>query len=157
MVLRGDRGLHKDGHVPVRRTLSNRSPGTAVYRRMRSSGWGTLYAPKFVPGLVAATRAAGEDWTVRQQAQAELTGLERSSIQLTRVSTGTWYLLAGGFLPAHPVRLSIDGKFIATLTANPLGDVTYMISPALLLLAAGRQLVSLVSMLITETARFSTR
>ena len=52
-------------------------------------------------------------------------GLERDGIQLTSVSTRSRYLLAGGFLPSHPPRLTIDGTFIATLTANPLGDVTY--------------------------------
>ena len=120
-----------------------------------ASGWGTVYAPTFVPGLVAATRAAGQDGTVRKQARAELTGLERSSIRLTRTSAGYSYLLAGGFLPGHPVRLTIGGKLIARLTANPLGDVTYMISPALLHLATGSHLVALASLLITETATFS--
>ena len=120
-----------------------------------ASGWGTVYAPTFVPGLVAATRAAGQDGTVRKQARAELTGLERSSIRLTRTSAGYSYLLAGGFLPGHPVRLTIGGKLIARLTANPLGEVTYMISPALLHLATGSHLVALASLLITETATFS--
>jgi len=122
-----------------------------------ASGWGTVYAPKFVPSLVTATRAAGEERSARQQAQAELNGLERSSIQLTPTSGGNSYLLAGGFLPGHPVRLAIDGKLITKLTANPLGDVTYMISPALLHLAAGKHAVSLASLLITETAGFSVR
>jgi beta-galactosidase len=64
-----------------------------------------------------------------------------------------WFTLV--YPDAMPVRLSIDGKFIATLTANSLGDVTYMISPALLHLAAARHLISLASMLITETAGFT--
>jgi hypothetical protein len=149
-VVSGNDSVVRNGTVTVPGFAAG--PGFDV-----ASGWGTVYAPTFVPGLVAATRAAGEDLTARQQAQAELTGLERSSIQLTPVSTGNRYLLAGGFLPSHPVRLTIDGKFIATLTANPLGEVTYMISPALLHLAAARHLVSLASMLITETASFSVR
>jgi hypothetical protein len=44
------------------------------------------------------------------------------------------------------VRLSVGGRLIATLTANPPSDVTYLISPALLHLAAGSHLVSLASM-----------
>ena len=87
----------------------------------------------------------------------ELAGLERDSIQFMPTSTGNSYLLADGFLPGHPVRLTVDGRSIAKLTANPLGDVTSMISPALLHLAAGRAVVSLASMLITETASFSVR
>jgi subtilase family serine protease len=148
-VVRGNNSVVSNGKVTV--------PGFTAGRGFDvASGWGTVYAPKFVPSLVAATRAAGQDRAVRQRARAQLTGLERNSIRLTPVSAGNSYLLAGGFLPTHPVRLSIDGKFIATLSANPLGDVTYMISPALLRLAAGRHRVSLASMLITETASFST-
>jgi subtilase family serine protease len=122
-----------------------------------ASGWGTVYAPKFVPSLVAATRTAGDDRTARQQAQAQLADLERNSIQLAPAGSGNSYLLAGGLLPEHPVRLTIDGKLIATLTANPLGEVTYTISPVLLHLAAGRHTVALASLLITETASLSVR
>jgi subtilase family serine protease len=149
-VVSGNDSVVKNGTVTVPGFAAG--PGFDV-----ASGWGTVYAPSFVPSLVAATRAAGQDSTARQQARAQLTGLERGSIQLTSVAAGSRYLLAGGFLPSHPVRLTIDGKFIATLTANPLGDVTFMISPALLHLAAGGHAVSLASLLITETASFSTR
>jgi hypothetical protein len=147
-VVRGNNSVIRNGTVIVPGFTAG--PGFDV-----ASGWGTVYAPRFVPSLVAATRAAGQDLAVRQQAQAELTGLERNSIRLTPGSTGNFYLFAGGFLPMHPVRLSVDGRFIATLTANPLGDVTYVISPALLPLAGGPHVVSLGSMLITETASFT--
>jgi len=149
-VVSGNDSVVKNGKVTVPGFTAG--PGFDV-----ASGWGTVYAPRFVPSLVAATQAADEDWAARHQAQAELTGLERNGIQLTPGSTGNSYLLAGGFLPTHPVRMTIDGKFIATLIANPLGDVTYMISPALLHLAAGPHRVSLASMLITETASFAAR
>ncbi len=33
---------------------------------------------------------------------------------------GSEYLLAGGFLPGHPVHLTVDGQAVATLTATPL-------------------------------------
>jgi hypothetical protein len=103
-------------------------------------GWGTLYAPRFVPSLVAATRADNQDIAVRRQAQRELSALEHS-IGLSRTDVpagGTSYLLAAGFLPAHPVQLLIGDRPIATLRANSLGAVTYMIDPALLH-PAGRQ------------------
>jgi subtilase family serine protease len=148
-VVSGNNSVVRNGKVTVPGFTAG--PGFDV-----ASGWGTVYAPRFVPSLVAATQAAGQDRHVRQQALDALTGLERGSIQLTSAGSGNSYLLAGGFLPSHPVRLGIDGKFIATLTANSLGDVTYMISSALLHLAAGRHVVSLASMLITETAGFST-
>jgi subtilase family serine protease len=120
-----------------------------------ASGWGTIYAPRFVPSLAAATRTLGQEAAARSQAQAELAGLERDGIQLTRTSSGFCYLLGTGFVPAHPVQLRIDGRLIATLTVNPLGDVTYMIDPALLKLSQGRHAVTLTSLLITETAAFA--
>jgi subtilase family serine protease len=149
-VVSGNDSVVKNGTVTVPGFAAG--PGFDV-----ASGWGTVDAPTFVPSLVAATRAAGQDGSVRQQAEAELTALERGSIQLTPTSSGNSYLLASGFLPGHPVRVYINGKSIAKLTANPLGDVTSMISPALLHLAAGQHVVVLGSMLINETASFSVR
>lgn len=120
-----------------------------------ASGWGTIYAPRFVPSLAAATRTLGQEVAARSQARAELAGLERDGIRLTRTSSGFSRLLGAGFIPAHPVQLRIDGRPIAKLTANPLGDVTYTIDPALLKLSRGRHSVTLTSMLITETAAFA--
>jgi subtilase family serine protease len=122
-----------------------------------ASGWGTINAAVFVPSLVAATRAAHEDSAARRQAQAALTALQHG-IRLSAASIpagGTSYLVAGGFLPGHPVRLSVDGRAIATITATNLGTVTYMIDPSLLRLAAGPHVVRLGSMLITMTGTFS--
>ncbi|MBV9379706.1 MAG: S8 family serine peptidase [Streptosporangiaceae bacterium] len=148
-VISGNDSVIRNGKVTV--------PGfTAGLGFDVASGWGTVYAPRFVPSLVAATRAAAQEAAARERARDELTRLELRSIQLTRTSTGNFYLLAGGFLPTHPVRLSIDGTPVAKLTANTLGDVTYMIDPATLNLAAGRHAVTLGSMLITETAGFTT-
>lgn len=66
---------------------------------------------------------------------------------------GTVYLHAGGLLPGHPAQLAIDGKTIAKLTANPLGDVTYMIDPKQLNLGTGKHTVTLTSMLLMESAQ----
>ncbi len=77
-----------------------------------ASGWGTIYAPAFVPSLVAATQAANEDKKVRQQAESQLealeTGIDLSSTNIPR--DGSSDLSAGNFLPGHPVKLLIDGK-----------------------------------------------
>jgi hypothetical protein len=67
---------------------------------------------------------------------------------------GMTYLLAGGFLPGHPVQMSIDGKWVATLTVGDLGTVTYMIDPSLLKLAPGEHTVRLSSLLLDMTGRF---
>jgi hypothetical protein len=64
------------------------------------------------------------------------------------------YMLAGGFLPGHPVQMSIDGQPVATLTVGDLGTVTYMIAPRLLSLVPGDHTVQLSSLLLTMTGSF---
>jgi subtilase family serine protease len=118
-----------------------------------ASGWGTINAARFVPSLVAATRAAHQDAAVRGRARAELTRL-RHGISLSPTVAGTSYLVAHGFLAGHPVRVSVDGTAITTLTASDLGTVTYMLDPKQLGLAPGRHVVQLTSMLITMTRAF---
>jgi subtilase family serine protease len=121
-----------------------------------ASGWGALNAAGFVPALAAATVASHQDQAIRAQAQAQLTGLQHS-MQLSAghiPADGTSYLLASNFLPGHPVDFAIDGHTVATLTANALGDVTYMIDPSLLNLAPGKHTITLTGMLLTETTTF---
>jgi subtilase family serine protease len=125
-----------------------------------ASGWGTLYAPAFVPSLAAATRASHEEAGARRSAQQQLSSLETRSISLApqQVAKGsTSFMSASGFLPGYPVTLSIDGTEVATLTTSTLGDVTYIIDPETLGLAAGRHTVTLQSLLINETAHFTSR
>jgi hypothetical protein len=123
-----------------------------------ASGWGTISAPKFVPALVAATRAAKQDRTTRRQAAAELSALGHAvRISPAKIdSKGTAYVFASGFLPGHPVHLLIDGHAVRTLTASVLGTVTYMIDPATLSLSAGSHAVLLESMLIDVRGSFIT-
>ena len=122
-----------------------------------ASGWGTINAAKFVPSLAAATAASHQEQAVRAQALAELAGLQQSvQFSATHIGPGgNSYLLASNFLPGHPVNFAIDGHTVATLTANTLGDVTYMIDPSLLKLSPGQHTVSLSGMLLTETASFT--
>ena len=120
-----------------------------------ATGWGAVYAPKFVPSLVRATAELGGEAAIKAQAATQLNTLEHHAITLAPVPGDNTYLEAGGFLPGHTVTLSIDGKAITTLHASTLGDVTYMISPSLLSLSGGSHSVSLDSLLITETANFS--
>ncbi len=108
-----------------------------------ASGWGTLYAPAFVPSLV---RAVNLDVQARAQAQAQLSALEHDSITLTRTTSDRYDLRATGFLPTHPVRLFLDGTLAAVLTAADDGAVTGAIT------AKPDERVTLTSMLITETA-----
>jgi subtilase family serine protease len=122
-----------------------------------ASGWGALNAARFVPALAAATAATHQGQAVRAQARALLTGLQHS-VQLAAghiPAGGTSYLLAPNFLPGHPVDFAIDGRTVAMLTANSLGDVTYMIDPSQLNLAPGKHTITLSGMLLTETTTFT--
>ena len=122
-----------------------------------ASGWGTLNAARFVPALAAATTANHQDQAIRALAKTQLTGL-RHGMRLSAghlPAGGTSYLLASDCRPGHPVDLAIDGHTVATLTANTLGDVTYMIDPSLLKLVAGHHTITLTGMLLTETAAFT--
>jgi subtilase family serine protease len=124
-----------------------------------ASGWGTLNASVFVPALVLATEAAGEDLGIRAQAAFELSQLEHS-IRLSVpniVPGGTSTVTDGGFLPGHPVKLTIDGNLVTTLTASSAGTVSYTLSPSALSLSTGRHVLTLQSMLITTTAIFTSR
>jgi subtilase family serine protease len=118
-----------------------------------ASGWGTVDGAEFAPALDLAARADG-NWA-RAQARSQLRSLEHIQLTPSVVPAGSdTYLLAGNFLPMHPVQLSIDGQAVATLTANELGDVTDMIDPATLALTAGVHSVTLTSMLLTEKGTF---
>jgi hypothetical protein len=120
-----------------------------------ASGWGTIDAAAFAPALDLAARQ--DSPAARRQAAAALRGLEHAQLTPSVVPTGgDAYLLAGNFLPMHPVQLSVDGQLVATLTANELGDVTDMLDPTALALPAGRHTVTLTSMLLTETGSFYT-
>jgi subtilase family serine protease len=120
-----------------------------------ATGWGTINGA-FVPSLVAATRADGQEAAARRQAQDQLTDLGHGVRFTPRhiAESGMTYLLAGGFLPGHPVQMSIDGNPVATLTVGDLGTVTFMIAPSLLKLAPGAHTVQLSSLLVTKTGRF---
>jgi subtilase family serine protease len=135
-VVSGDDSVVSDNRVVVKGYAAGRGFDVA-------SGWGTLYAPAFVPSLV---KAVNLDVQARAQARAQLSALEQDSITLTRTRSGGYHLRATGFLPTHPVRLLLDGALVAVLTAADDGDVTGAIT------AKPGETVTLASMLITETA-----
>jgi subtilase family serine protease len=122
-----------------------------------ASGWGTIFAPKFVPSLVSATKSADEDASVRKQAASQLKALEKG-IDLSKKSipiNGSSKLSAGNFLPSHPIELLIDNKLITTLTASSDGTVSYVIKPSSLGLGSGDYTVKLTSMLLDQKTSFS--
>jgi hypothetical protein len=95
----------------------------------------------------------------RHEAASELGQFERNvSLSLSNIPPGaTSSVSSAGFLPGHPVNLTIDGNPITTLTADDQGTVSYTLDPAALGLARGHHLLTLQSMLITTTASFVSR
>ena len=124
-----------------------------------ATGWGTVNG-NFESSLVAFTKANHQEAAARNQARAQLNALETRSIRLTPgtiAKGGSSYLFAPGFLPGHPVTLLIDGKKVTTLVAGALGTVTDMVVPSQLKLAPGRHTVELESLVVNETASFTTK
>jgi subtilase family serine protease len=124
-----------------------------------ASGWGTIYAPSFVPALVAATKAAKQESAARTQAAQALAALS-SDVHLSTTTVaagGTSQLTASGFLPLHPVQFAIDGHLIATLTASKLGTVAYTLDPTNLKLKNGSHKVVLTGMLLAQTIWFTSK
>jgi hypothetical protein len=62
--------------------------------------------------------------------------------------------VATGFLPSHPVRIYVDGRYVASRHASATGRISYVLSPSRLGLAAGRHAVTLTSMLLAERRGF---
>lgn len=121
-----------------------------------ASGWGTIDASAFVPALVLADRVTGLADLTRARAQFQLQQLEQNaSVSPERIERGgTATLTSSGFLPAHPVTLTIDGTMITTLTASPRGTVSYRLDPAALALRPGHHTITLAGMLITTQTDF---
>jgi subtilase family serine protease len=111
-----------------------------------ATGWGTIDAATFVPALVNAVRAQRAPNIPSQQAAAALAAL-RGDIHVTNSR-----VTATGFLPGHPVHLAVDGKQIATVTADGNGDIGYQFDPA-----PGRHLLTAQSMLLDQQTPFTTR
>jgi hypothetical protein len=121
-----------------------------------ASGWGTVDASRFVPALA---RAAWHNPMPRQAAEA-LQGL-RDTLALTptdRVApTQPLDVTSTGFLPDHPVTLSVDGTPLATVTADTSGNITYAFTPAGKKLTAGKHTLSVTSMLLDQQRTFTVR
>jgi subtilase family serine protease len=148
-VVSGNNDVIRNGKVAVRGFSAAKGFDVA-------SGWGTILASAFVPALVSATKAASEDTAVRAQAAIALAELEHR-VQLTRHDVspgGSATLSAEGFLPGHPVALSIDGRQVAVLHAHPDGSVSYVIRPASLGLHSAQHEIKLSSMLLVATDTF---
>ncbi|WP_328913817.1 MULTISPECIES: Ig-like domain-containing protein [unclassified Streptomyces] len=122
-----------------------------------ASGWGTVDASKFVPALAAAA-ADGNPMTAQAKAaQHDLENTIALSPSTTVAPTGMVNITSTGFLPDHPVKLSLDGNPLATVTADTSGNFSYAFTPNGKSLTAGKHTITVNSMLLQQTADFTVK
>jgi subtilase family serine protease len=130
-------------------------PGyTAVPGYDVASGWGSIDASLFVPALAKATK----NNTTPQDAAQDLKALERTlSITPSRTlaPTATLDVTSTGFLPGHPVTLTVDGSPLATVTADSSGNFSYAFTAATKGLAAGTHTLAVSSLLLQQSTTFT--
>jgi len=119
-----------------------------------ASGWGTVDAAKFVPALA---HVAG-DVSLARGAARQLAQLQ-STLSLTpstRVTpTSTVDVTSTGFLPDHPVAISLDGASLATVTADTSGNISYSFRAADKNIPAGKHKLSISSLLLQQSRTFT--
>jgi subtilase family serine protease len=119
-----------------------------------ASGWGTVDASRFVPALahvagdVPLARSAARELAARQ-GTLELT-------PSTRVGpTSTVDVTSTGFLPDHPVHLTVDGAPLATVTADTSGNISYSFRAADKHIADGQHKLGISSLLLDQSKTFT--
>ena len=119
-----------------------------------ASGWGTVNAPDFVPALA---KAAGHDSLARDAAQQldQLEGTLALTPSTNVTPTSTVDVTSTGFLPDHPVVISVDGTQLATVTADTSGNISYSFRAADKGFAAGQHKLSISSLLLAQSKTFT--
>ena len=117
------------------------------------SGWGTVDASKFVPALADATRGN----LMPSQAYGQLTALQHSlsiTPSSSLSSTATIDLTDTGFLPDHPVTISVDGNQLVTVTVDTAGNWSYSFTATAKGLAVGKHTLTIHSLLLDQSKPF---
>jgi subtilase family serine protease len=119
-----------------------------------ASGWGTVNAPLFVPALA---HAAGHDGLARDAARQldQLQGTLALTPSTRVAPTSTVDVTSTGFLPDHPVVISVDGTQLATVTADTSGNISYSFRAADKGFAAGKHKLSISSLLLAQSRTFT--
>ena len=119
-----------------------------------ASGWGTVDASRFVPALAKAASVN----PMPQQAANALRALE-ATLAITPSSTlgpsTTVDIASTGFLPGHPVTITVDGAMLATVTADTSGNINYAFTATSKALATGPHTLTVGSLLLTQSAGFT--
>ncbi len=119
-----------------------------------ASGWGTVNAARFVPALASAAQSN----PMTQEAVDALAPFQQTlelAPSSTVAPTAPLDITSQGFLPDHPVTLSVDGTALATVTADTSGNITYAFRPQDKQLAPGQHTLTVHSLLLDQTATFN--
>ncbi len=119
-----------------------------------ASGWGTVDASIFVPALVKNADDDSHGGKLGRDASKALTAMEDTlsiTPSHTLSSTATLLVTSTGFLPGHPVTISVDGTALTTVTADTSGNITYSFTAAKAGIAAGDHQISIHSMLLDQS------
>lgn len=121
-----------------------------------ATGWGTINAAVFVPALARAMEHQPKSGSLVQQATNELSALEKTGAVKPSVvsATGTLTVTSSGFLPEHPVTVSVDGNLVETVYADGNADLSFSLSLTSLGLRSGAHKLELRGMLLSQTISF---
>jgi subtilase family serine protease len=124
-----------------------------------ATGWGTVDAAAFAPALASSTARQPRAESLGQQAQSELTALEQTGrvTPSTVSASGSLNVTSTGFLPEHPVTVSVDGSYVETVYANGDADLSFSLSLASLRLRPGPNEIQLSGMLLQQSIPFNAR
>jgi hypothetical protein len=118
-----------------------------------ATGWGTVDAAKFVPALAQATHHN----LMPFEAYGQL-GVLQHALSITPkdflAPTATIDVTDTGFLPDHPVTISVDGVLLTTVTVDTSGNWSYSFTAADKGLTAGRHTLTIHSLLLDQSKPF---
>lgn len=119
-----------------------------------ASGWGTVDASRFVPALANASR--GNNPLTTQAAQ-QLDAAQHTLALTPSTTVGpndTIDVTSTGFLPDHPVTISVDGTPLATVIVDTSGNLSYSFTATDKGLAAGTHTLTISSLLLDQSKTF---
>jgi hypothetical protein len=124
-----------------------------------ATGWGTVNAGTFVPALADAMAHLPWANSLGQLAQQDLDQLEQTGRATPSLvsAAGTLTVTSTGFLPEHPVTVSVDGKQVETVYADGTADLDFTLPLASLRLRPGSHSIELGGMLLSQTIPFVVR
>ncbi|MGH3493931.1 MAG: S53 family peptidase [Sciscionella sp.] len=120
-----------------------------------ASGWGTVDASLFVPALAKAAKRGNPMTDQAAAALAKVTDTLALTPSSSVSPTATVDVTSTGFLPGHPVTLTVDGAPLATVTADTSGNWSYAFTAAEKGFTKGKHTLRVSSLLLDQQQKFS--